>query len=203
MSVPRMTATELRDAGYLAEANRRFFHPLGLSMFVDTSTDTVGVHDDRADPEGWYFDDVAADLVAKVENVAALEDERRAPRRAALRYWIQPIAAPTGAAKVHEAISDEDGDSWYVKGHIAPEAMVLAAIVCIATEVGSSDAIDTLVGVEDETLSYVAIRDRMVRTADTLLGSVRHLWYVENGEERNPFVDPGTPGALPITVLAL
>lgn len=57
-----MDLTEFRDAGYLQEVNRRFFHPLGLSMAMQTTniagkriTCLVGIQDIRDDPEGVYF----------------------------------------------------------------------------------------------------------------------------------------------------
>jgi hypothetical protein len=59
-----MTLKELRDGGYLQEANRRFFHPLGLALAVrygdgqNPATDEpagVEVRDYRADPEGVYM----------------------------------------------------------------------------------------------------------------------------------------------------
>lgn len=152
----------------------------------------------------------AANAMAAVETFSDIHYSEQSWFDAAARRAVAAVDAARLTRLVEakhtipEVLADEDGESWYVKGHITPEAMVLAATVCIATECGSSDAIDTLVGVEDVTLlSYLAVRDRMVRNANTLLDSVKHLWYVDNGEERNPFVDPGTPGALPITVLAL
>lgn len=57
-----MDLTEFRDAGYLQEVNRRFFHPLGLSLAMQTTnlagrriTCLIGIQDFRDDPEGVYF----------------------------------------------------------------------------------------------------------------------------------------------------
>jgi hypothetical protein len=33
--IPTIEGEEFRELGYLQEANRRFFHPLGLAMFID------------------------------------------------------------------------------------------------------------------------------------------------------------------------
>lgn len=89
----QMTAAEFRDAGYLQEVNRQFFHPLGLAMFVDLEAGTFGIYDDRADPEGWYY---GSDLGPKAEAIAAIEAARRPQREAALGYWVQP--APQASA---------------------------------------------------------------------------------------------------------
>lgn len=88
--LPRLSAEELRDEGYLLEANRRFFHPLGLALAV-AEDGGISILDDRGDPEGWYFAELEDEETrAKAENVARLEAERRPARLAALGYWIQP-----------------------------------------------------------------------------------------------------------------
>jgi hypothetical protein len=51
---------EFRERGYLQEANRRFFHPLGLALEITvddkTGEETLsGVWDYREDPEGMTF----------------------------------------------------------------------------------------------------------------------------------------------------
>jgi hypothetical protein len=61
----RIDIAEFRDIGYLQEANRRFFHPLGLALEVrvdEAGNETIsGVEDCRDDPEGMvYFDPVDA-----------------------------------------------------------------------------------------------------------------------------------------------
>ena len=89
MTDPRkMTASELRDEGYLQEVNRRFFHPLGLAMFVDVDSGEIGVFDDRGDVEGWYFAStgLADDSIAqrKYFNVRDEQARRLQTRVAAL-----------------------------------------------------------------------------------------------------------------------
>lgn len=92
--LPRLSATELRDHGYLLEANRRFFHPLGLALSVNVDDGTIEVLDDRDDLEGWRFGQLdEADVRDKVGNVARLEELRRPHRERALGYWIQPAVA--------------------------------------------------------------------------------------------------------------
>lgn len=50
---------EFREKGYLQEANRKFFHPLGLALTVGTDENNqvqLFVQDSREDPEGFAFD---------------------------------------------------------------------------------------------------------------------------------------------------
>ncbi|MCK9574844.1 MAG: hypothetical protein WC979_02685 [Candidatus Pacearchaeota archaeon] len=55
-----MSGEEFRDKGYLQEANRQFFHRLGLalSMIIDAEGNVVSfqIVDKREDKEGIYFD---------------------------------------------------------------------------------------------------------------------------------------------------
>ncbi len=53
---------EFTEFGYLLEANRRFFHPLGLALTLERDRETgeyklAGVQDYRDDPEGCLFGD--------------------------------------------------------------------------------------------------------------------------------------------------
>lgn len=67
------SVTDLNTAGYIQEANRRFFHPLGLHLAL--SRDSVneerflGFIDCRDDPEGIVFtaDEMNADFFKKIE----------------------------------------------------------------------------------------------------------------------------------------
>lgn len=93
---PVIDPQELLDVGYVAEANRRFFHPLGLALAVDPTSGRVTVLDSRDDPEGWIFsgeegDALHDELLSKRDRVRDLEEERRPVRVAALGYWIQPL----------------------------------------------------------------------------------------------------------------
>jgi hypothetical protein len=61
MERKRISIKEFRDEGYLQEANRLFFHPLGLALEViideeSGETKLGGVWDSRHDPEGILFD---------------------------------------------------------------------------------------------------------------------------------------------------
>ena len=60
--IKRMDIKEFWERGYLQEANRLFFHPLGLALEVivddeDGSVKLGGVWDSRDDPEGIVFDE--------------------------------------------------------------------------------------------------------------------------------------------------
>lgn len=56
MTTKTIPLTELRDAGYLQEANRQFFHPLGLALTIDINAGTMFVQDWRdIDGEGGFF----------------------------------------------------------------------------------------------------------------------------------------------------
>lgn len=95
-----MDLDEFRTAGYLQEVNRRFFHPLGLALAVETDDDgkvtgIAGVYDDRGDEEDWFFCDPGPDP----EKVVFIDAElaRRGPVRSqALGYVVQPPAPTLG-----------------------------------------------------------------------------------------------------------
>ena len=57
--IKRIDIKEFREKGFLQEANRLFFHPLGLALEVmideDGSEKLGGVWDYRDDPEGILF----------------------------------------------------------------------------------------------------------------------------------------------------
>lgn len=71
----RIDIKEFRELGFLQEANRLFFHQLGLALEVEVSgdgTETLGgIWDQRDDPEGLIFwpdmiDPAKADYVEHV-----------------------------------------------------------------------------------------------------------------------------------------
>lgn len=91
----RIDIREFRELGYLQELNRQFLHPLGLALEVVVEDDgrerLGGVWDYRDDPEGIYYAGDLDHLAPKAAAVAAIADARRAPREAALGYWVQPV----------------------------------------------------------------------------------------------------------------
>jgi hypothetical protein len=85
-----MAAEDFRRLGFLQEANRKFFHPLGLALEVVTNSKTGdeelgGIWDYRKDPEGNFFGNgmIKQDKIdfveklrqSKIENRIALQDE--------------------------------------------------------------------------------------------------------------------------------
>lgn len=96
-----MDLTEFHRDGYLQEVNRRVLHPLGLALYAmvekDGTVSSIGVYDDRADPEGWCFTLGGAGLeeqrdrfLANFGTVTARWVERAPARLEALGYMVQP-----------------------------------------------------------------------------------------------------------------
>ena len=88
-----MDIAEFQRLGYLQEANRLFFHPLGLALEITTPTEEgeppafiSGVWDYRDDPEGMVFGGeylTGDDARTKAANVAT-ERQRHTEARIAL-----------------------------------------------------------------------------------------------------------------------
>lgn len=72
-SVKYMDLVEFMRLGFLQEANRRFFHPLGLALEMEVADDGAvrlsGIWDYRDDPEGIVFGSGAIDAI-KIASVA-------------------------------------------------------------------------------------------------------------------------------------
>jgi hypothetical protein len=86
-SLSELGAEAFRDAGYLQEVNREFFHPLGLALAIQG--DRFLMLDRRHDLEGIIFDD-SSDLRVKADLVEAQRQLRRIPRMEKLGYFVQP-----------------------------------------------------------------------------------------------------------------
>lgn len=88
----------LRDDGYLQEANRQFFHPLGLALAVIMPTKageppaSLVVLDWRDDPDGGRFTD-GDSLTEKAAVLEGIATARVQARLDALGYWVQPTHA--------------------------------------------------------------------------------------------------------------
>ncbi len=89
-----MDIAEFVDLGYLQEANRQFFHPLGLALAVEVDEDgtgyITGVWDEREDLEGIWFDPPPE--AAKEAFVRGERHRRDGHRVRALGSVIQPSA---------------------------------------------------------------------------------------------------------------
>jgi hypothetical protein len=92
---------EFREQGYLQEANRTFFHPLGLALEVNILEDGTeyisGIWDYRDEPEGIYYDLKNSDqerINSFRENAIHVEIERQHKthtRYNILGFEIEPI----------------------------------------------------------------------------------------------------------------
>ena len=90
MPVKFLDPKALRDDGYLQEANRQFFHPLGIALELDPATGIIKVWDYRDDPEGIAFDE-KVHLKLKADRLKEIQVARLPGRKQSLGYWIQPV----------------------------------------------------------------------------------------------------------------
>ena len=91
--IKRIDIREFSSLGFLQEANRQFFHPLGLALEVNIGEDgieTLGVWDYRDDPEGILFGGKALPSKEKAENVKRIYDEKAKERIERYGYIVQP-----------------------------------------------------------------------------------------------------------------
>lgn len=81
---------EFRLKGFLQEANRLFFHPLGLALAVhihQDGTETLdGIWDYRDDPEGMFY---GQEMIEedRIEHVLDLKNSKRFDRLMAARGY--------------------------------------------------------------------------------------------------------------------
>jgi hypothetical protein len=92
----RIDIAEFRRMGLLQEANRRFFHPIGLALeaiqFEDETEALGGIWDAREDPEGYMFDTDNMTLDADAAFMYdSMIDERAEARVTLLGAVVQPI----------------------------------------------------------------------------------------------------------------
>jgi hypothetical protein len=85
---------EMVDFGILQEANRLFFHPLGLAMVVrfndnESGGEIIGLIDKRNEPEGIVFKFDLDEI--KVENVKNLLIKKIENREKLFGWKIQPV----------------------------------------------------------------------------------------------------------------
>lgn len=117
-----MTKREFRDKGYLQEANRLFFHPLGLALAMEWDEDNPAdldtdvskfllVYDARYDPEGYYFAEALTDptFKQKAEMILAEIRKRFAARTALFggRGHIQPFATEPPITDLIDDLMDQ------------------------------------------------------------------------------------------------
>ncbi len=80
--VKRIDIKEFREKGYLQEANRLFFHPLGLALEVivdesDGSESLGGVWDYRGAPEGMVYGPEMLDSQSAQDKINHVEELRQ------------------------------------------------------------------------------------------------------------------------------
>ncbi len=101
--IKEMDLLEFWREGYLQEANRLFFHPLGLALALVLETDGAGepmnsgrlvIGDWRDDPEGVLFCDSNPPERAKADTVGALRSAKAEVRWKRYGFEIQPIPGP-------------------------------------------------------------------------------------------------------------
>jgi hypothetical protein len=109
-----MDESELFDQGFVLEANRQFFHPLGLCLVVQLTEvgPRLRVLDHRERPcgvryEAEWDEDVCADRHGKIANVGALWEERAGRRLDRYGYIVQPSEELFSPGVKRE--SEEDG----------------------------------------------------------------------------------------------
>jgi hypothetical protein len=95
-NMPEMNLEEFHVKGFLLEANRQFFHPLGLALFVRYDKETgeaigLGVYDWRHDLEGCRFEEITEDDRERVKNVQALYARNLPVRMNKFGYMVQPL----------------------------------------------------------------------------------------------------------------
>ena len=91
-TIKHMDIKEFREQGFLQEANRLYFHPLGLALEVainhDGSESLGDIWDYRDDPEGMLFGKNMIDP-KKSNNIKKLLESKRITRTKLLGKIIQ------------------------------------------------------------------------------------------------------------------
>lgn len=90
--IKKMDIKEFREMGLLAEANRTFFHPLGLALEIvveDDGTEKLGgIWDFRDDPEGMLYSNEHFPT-EKVKNAQAFMKQKHEQRMKVLGFIYQ------------------------------------------------------------------------------------------------------------------
>lgn len=99
--VKYMDIKEFREKGFLQEANRLLFHPLGLALEIvrddDGNEHLGGIWDYRDDPEGMLFGDLTKDSnKEKADHIMKLAQEKGEYRVQQFGWNVQPIGDKQG-----------------------------------------------------------------------------------------------------------
>jgi hypothetical protein len=96
MADDKMSLKDFRDLGFLQEANRQFFHPLGLALGLVANENedysSVIIYDWRDDPDGGMFQSLNEPRDKECyEYIKFIHDEKAAVRLEKFGFVIQPI----------------------------------------------------------------------------------------------------------------
>jgi hypothetical protein len=109
-----MSEEDFWDLGYLQEANRRFFNPLGLCLSLDIAKRKDGFHgtgirvlDFRDAPEGFslpheFLTHEENESQKKADYINAEVRRRRPAREKKLGYWVQPLPAAAATSETDQ-----------------------------------------------------------------------------------------------------
>jgi len=153
--IKMMPVDEFRREGYLQEVNRRFLHPLGLSLMVDTDKDGIeefaGVLDDRHDLEGVVFaydkpefhtEEEMDEWRRKRDAVMGEVEKRRDIRIEAVGSWIEEIPSKKnnkGGSEQDSSLCPECGSVLEIRRlSVAGEYVAIrgTALVCSDKQCG-------------------------------------------------------------------
>jgi hypothetical protein len=80
MDAPFLPVKDFRAGGFFQEANRQFFHPLGLALVISTNEQgeefIAGIWDGRTDAEGFLFPPEYLKQAVAAERAKHVEAER-------------------------------------------------------------------------------------------------------------------------------
>lgn len=115
-----------------------------------------------------------------------------------MRSQVAPVTIP-------EVLEDEDGEKWWLPGHVEAALMVLAVVFDQMVNVGYDEAGDLLTGGKPSWGAQRRMPSQCRAEADGLLATVRHVWMAEDAanEETMHYCEPDAPGAMAFTMLDL
>ena len=98
-----MDLKEFKEAGFLQEVNRLFFHPLGLALAMERTEDgptgKFKVWDGRDDPEGFVFETWELGDAERAARISLELQARLKVREERLGYTYQPIETPSAVGR--------------------------------------------------------------------------------------------------------
>lgn len=136
----RMDIAEFRKLGYLQEANRLFFHPLGLELQLSLATNQLSVMDYRSHPNRPLIADVTASETLQKAQFVAAERSNRPGYDTGWPSDVQPIPglepvkfqsphAPTGDMEITKQTLAADRPNPSLAAAIQEQERIDAAIM--------------------------------------------------------------------------